>query len=314
MSSSKNKSVLTSFLCRTWSEIAGAAVDSGKVLILAGGFEDGKEAKAVTKTEVVCLKNLYSTQEEADTRIILHIQDASMNSKAVVVWSPDTDVAILGMHYVRRLGIELWFKTGVKDKARFVPLHELARNVGEDICQLLPGIHSLTGCDSTSGFFSVGKVRPLKWAQHNLSAALPLQDLGNGTEVSQATTTAAFTMVCQLYDQKYQGCDINDLRYRLFCRKQSKNETLPPTADSLKLHIQRANYQCLIWKNALNAKPDLPSPIGHGWQELNGCMKPQLMTLEPAPHALMEVVTCNCKSRALQLLCRRTYLHCSLCM
>ena len=31
--------------------------------------------------------------------------------------------------------------------------------------QLLPGLHALTGCDSTSGIFSVGKVKPLKWAR-----------------------------------------------------------------------------------------------------------------------------------------------------
>jgi hypothetical protein len=34
--------------------------------------------------------------------------------------------------------------------------------LGEDICHLLPFLHSLTGCDSTSRFFGIGKGIALK--------------------------------------------------------------------------------------------------------------------------------------------------------
>jgi hypothetical protein len=34
--------------------------------------------------------------------------------------------------------------------------------LGEDICHLLPFLHSLTGCDSTSMLFGIGKVIALK--------------------------------------------------------------------------------------------------------------------------------------------------------
>lgn len=55
------------------------------------------------------------------------------------------------------------------------------------MCALLPGLHALTGCDSTSGFFAVGKVKPLKWAWQNLDIALHFQALGTYIEVKKST-------------------------------------------------------------------------------------------------------------------------------
>ena len=44
---------------------------------------------------------------------------------------------------------ELWFKGGVGDSTRYVPLHILYMRLGGQFCLILPAIHSLTGCDIT---------------------------------------------------------------------------------------------------------------------------------------------------------------------
>ena len=41
-------------------------------LILAGGFENGQEVKRVSKSGIDCLTDLYSDQEDADPRLVLH--------------------------------------------------------------------------------------------------------------------------------------------------------------------------------------------------------------------------------------------------
>ena len=41
---------------------------------MAGGFENGEEVKVVSKSGVNNLMDLYSDQEEADTRLVLHVQ------------------------------------------------------------------------------------------------------------------------------------------------------------------------------------------------------------------------------------------------
>ena len=52
---------------------------------------------------------------------------------------------------------ELYFKTGVKTKKRFIPMHAVSSEIGHSISLVLPVAHSLTGCDSNSAFSEIGK-------------------------------------------------------------------------------------------------------------------------------------------------------------
>lgn len=71
---------------------------------------------------------------------------------------------------------------------------------------------------------------------------------------------------------------------------------LAPTKDVLQKHIMRANYQCLVWKQALSPRPRLPSPTSCGWVQDCGQLRPVLLTLPPIPKACEELVTCSCKT------------------
>ncbi|CAH3184172.1 unnamed protein product, partial [Porites lobata] len=76
----------------------------------------------------------------------------------IVIQSPDTDVAVLAIYAYQMIQCnEIWFKTGVKDKVRFVPVHRIAEKLGRSVCAAIPAFHALTGCDSTSGLFQIGK-------------------------------------------------------------------------------------------------------------------------------------------------------------
>ena len=41
---------------------------------------------------------------------------------------------------------------------------------------------------------------------------------------------------------------------------------MPPCSQVLSLHILRANYQVLIWRNSVFQNPSIPKPEGNGWQ------------------------------------------------
>ena len=45
---------------------------------------------------------------------------------------------------------------------RYIDINEIAKEIGDTLCQSLPGFHSFTGCDYTAAFFKKGKKRPLK--------------------------------------------------------------------------------------------------------------------------------------------------------
>jgi hypothetical protein len=84
---------------------------------------------------------LASTQEEADTRIILHAlysdklyQENSVQGR-IVVKSPDTDVLVLIVHYFPKMKntSELWLQTGLitstNDYRRYIPVHEVCKSL-----------------------------------------------------------------------------------------------------------------------------------------------------------------------------------------
>ena len=77
----------------------------------------------------------------------------TFSPERVVLWSIDTDVAIMCPYHVFKCNIaELFFKTGVSQRQRFIPMHSVARNLGRTLSAALPVIHALSGCDSTSAF------------------------------------------------------------------------------------------------------------------------------------------------------------------
>ena len=118
----------------------------------------------VTATDI---QELRSTQEEADTRIILHCLYAAQHhfdksSGSIVVRSPDTDVFVLLVYYSPRIHAEIVFETGTGEKLRHISVNDVHSTLGDDMAQALPAFHAFTGCDSTSSFVRRGKKCPLK--------------------------------------------------------------------------------------------------------------------------------------------------------
>ena len=246
MSSSKNKSVLTAFLCKDWTEKCPALIPEGKQFVIGGGFQDNTFTVCIDRQDATPIQELFSNQEEADTCMLLHANHCKEICDRIVIWSPDTDVAILCVHFQEKIGKEIWFKTGVKDKSRFIPTHEISRSIGTALSETLPAFHTLTGCDSTSSLAKIGKAKAWKFLKISAQEFCKLLELGNSEHASTETLENVRLFFCMLYDTKTETSDINYLRYHLFCRKQAKNETLPPTDDSLDLHTMRCNFQTLI--------------------------------------------------------------------
>ena len=60
---------------------------------------------------------------------------------------------------------------------------------------------------------------------------------------------------------------------------------------------QCACYQTAVWKRSLDAKPEIPSPIGKGWIQDKGdatALAIDWMESLPAPDAVLELMSCSC--------------------
>ena len=159
--SSKSKSQLTKIYTKYFCEQVHDLLTDTQSIYINGGFDD--KAVQVTHDCVRYIHELHSNQEEKYTRMILHVKHGgSQNATRVVLVSPDTDVLVLLIHHFSELGVnELYFKTGrtsiYANYTRFIPVHQLRDCLTEDQSLILLTLYCLTGCDSCSALYSIGR-------------------------------------------------------------------------------------------------------------------------------------------------------------
>ena len=88
-----------------------------------------------------------SSQEEADTLMILHATESAKDGSVVHIYSQDTDVLILALRRVPLLGRSPAMVMGTCDRGRIIPLLPIYDALGE--AKVLCKWHAVTGCDTT---------------------------------------------------------------------------------------------------------------------------------------------------------------------
>lgn len=126
------------------------AARSGHRLVVAWGCE----CKGTHKD----MSYLKSNHEEADTKIILHALDATINGATEIrIHSPDTDVFILALRRYPELCQKTVFVTGKGQNHREILLQPIVRALCPVKTAALPAFHALTGADNTGSFATKGK-------------------------------------------------------------------------------------------------------------------------------------------------------------
>ena len=121
--------------------------------------------------------------------------------------------------------------------------------------------------------------------------------LGQQPEVDEETAKKCEAFICDLFPSyKKSPKTADELRYIIFCQKKPNSEALPPTSDSLRQHINRANYQTHIWRKSLDALLELPSPEGRGWQKEDDELTLKLISKDPAPTVQQQLFLSKCRS------------------
>ena len=235
---------------------------------------------------------LASSQEEADTKMILHARDAQVNGATrLEIHSPDTDVLILCIRRFPLLCEDTTFVTPHKSLA----IGQIYDDLGAKRAAALPAFHAVTGTDLTGRFAGKGKATCWKSFSTLDDAMLEsLAMLGTTEEPPGRNIAAIKKLVCRMYVGN-TDLDIPALRWWLFKKKQAQSEGLPPTRAALHPAIRRAHYLCMIWECDLIPHPDLPVPQGYGWKEESGYFHSIMCTMPPAPNAIIHLIKCGCK-------------------
>ena len=143
----------------------------------------------------------------------------------IAIKASDADVLALAVHYFPKLKNteELWVERGsvtkTTDLRRFVPVHAICQQLTALQCNILPAVHALTGCDSTSSLFGIGKKSVFKLFKDKADNFKNLTSLSKPNKKN--AMMAARQFVIQLYEtsatNKYK--DLNDMRAKMSQKK-----------------------------------------------------------------------------------------------
>lgn len=204
---------------------------------------------------------------------------------------------VLLLRFKKYISQEIWLKCGRGNSVRYLPVHDI--NLEEKLAKNLPAFHAITGCDTTSQFSGLGKIKC--WKTY-LNYSDYLDGIGV-QEFSDDMFNNIEKFVIKLFSSNQNISSINTLRALL--ASSSLIGKLPPTKNSLKFHSLRAYYQTKVWLNSLEPNPQLPEVTECGWKfEETGdiqLLSPILTTLPAFPSDVKVLISCGCKKGNLLL-------------
>ena len=295
--SSENKSAIQLFFYSWMKENY-----RGKAVVFYGGVQQGKCMKVFERSE--CEEEELSCQkEEADGRLILHIAHGCENGiKAVLVYSPDSDVFVNLLYHFKESfnGLEyLYVKIGGNKRTKkTVPIHLLHSLVPDSLISVLPAVHALTGADTTS---KIGA----KTAVLKKSVDLEYIKSFGKAELSEDMIKSAEKFLLQLLGQSELNT-FDELRVRQYfdSRKDLSLKTIVCCSMTLELHIKRAHLQANLWYNAADKASEFLNPLEHGYHTTDVGIIPQMVQKDTRPPDLREACSdgkcatklCPCKT------------------
>ena len=217
-------------------------------LYLGGSFKEETKTILITEGSATDIAALESTQQEADTRVMLHAIYSVHNEGVdmVVIHGNDTDIVVICLYYAATILQnlpELWVRTAAET---YLPVHQMTKALGPSKCCSLPFSHSLRERDTTSYPFFTCKNT---WLNCSYTTDIPeLERFGeegqNSYQITSDLINQARELVIAVYTNKsdaFEDCDLAKLRaYKFLNSRSTMLKLLPPTEDAYLLHLQRA--------------------------------------------------------------------------
>ena len=116
------------------------------------------------------------------------------------------------------------------------------------MCKCLLFVHAMSGCDSTSSFFRIRKIKLFNMMLGSENLRNECMIFGNPETPKDDISRVGQHVVCQMY-MKGTTKGVNDLRYYLFMSpKYIPPERMPPTSRSCFYHSLHVQFQVCTWE------------------------------------------------------------------
>ena len=222
--------------------------------------------------------DLAFNQCEADT-IILSFYTAlraSGYSDPVVIDAADTDV------YIQTAAISHDVPGVIRIKKKKELFFCRGMCTDEDFAKCLIQFHVMTGCDANTCFYGNGKTTLYDKMAKSVEARRILSKCGESLPLNEDALNELVSYVIRFVYGDLHSSPLDLVRTAKWRGQKKKSlMCLPPDFDSLKQHIMRANYLTYIQRH-LELRIH-PSPIGYGWELINGRCKPVRHTQPSLP-------------------------------
>ena len=165
LSNDENMVQFIQLLQRLWrGDSYASRLQERQVIIICEGVAHlltSHDGKTTSVEEVGSLQS--SQEEETDSRVILYCESGKHNNyNNIRVKSPHSDIFYILLHYAASMEpITILFDTGT-GKKKLINITKLAQGYTPEHCTALLALHAFSGCDCTSAFRGLGKVKPIK--------------------------------------------------------------------------------------------------------------------------------------------------------
>ena len=209
LSSSENKKELIRFLVNYYEK-------NYKILALKYPLviNDGDVTWRLSTDSCEKLRNV--NHQEADTRVVYF---SSISDNNVIVNATDTDILVLLLFAFSCLKPLYDWQMRISVD-RYICVRSISNHYGNNVCNILPAFHSLTGCDTTSYPFGVGKIKPFK-KMLKLGKECLLEELGTSIGPVGELHDATKFLQTVLYPGKDDE-DIVQTRVRMYEKMKEK--------------------------------------------------------------------------------------------
>ena len=215
-------------------------------------------------------------QDDADCMIVREVVRSAIKENTVLV-GEDTDLLVLLCYHVEQQSHTVVFtsdaKKGTAKPPRVWDIHNTQEAIGKELCDCLPFLHALTGCDTTSRLFGIGKTSCLKKIKKSAHLRLQAAVFNNQNSTEESIIKAGEEALVNIYDGiSPENLDI--LRYRKYVSKIMNSTSvveanhLPPTSSAALHHSKRVYLQTQQWIG----EGDVLKPEDWGWSLRNNSL------------------------------------------
>jgi hypothetical protein len=242
---------------------------------------------------------VFQAANDADTLIVSCALNIVSSGRSVTVVATDIDVLVLLLyHYNNDMQpIHLHSET-TKNRVptvRITSIRQAAMALGQS-CKKLLVAHAVSGCDTVSSLFGLGKVSIWKKMKADNSYDELVEIVCDADSAKSDIIASGLKLMTKLYGGNTEE-GLNHLRYRLYMSMVSTSsvpprpERLPPTESAAKYHMLRVHLQVVQWKYLMAVDKN---PEEWGWKILDGHYMAVPTDIDPAPTDLLEFIKCKC--------------------